>query len=88
MFDRMRERFSRQQLDGIADMAHAANRPEVADAIGKAKASGIPIVQILLALAPFFMAIFSGGTVDWTAILKAIQDLLSKKAEEQTTATA
>ncbi len=54
--------------------------PEVSKAVAKARAAGIPILQILVTLLPFALQILAGGAVDWQAIINAILALIKPAA--------
>ena len=60
-------------------VANVLAHPGVAEATAKATAAGVPWGKILAAILPFVMQIFSGGTVDWTAIIAAILALIQPK---------
>ena len=60
-------------------LAKVFAHPGVTEATAKATAAGVPWGKILATILPFVMQIFSGGTVDWTAIIAAILALIKPK---------
>lgn len=46
--------------------------PDVADAVSKARAAGVPWMKILAILLPIALSIFTGGAIDIPAIIAAI----------------
>ncbi len=61
----------------LGEHAGAQEVVSVRDAISQAKAAGIPWLTILAKLAPFLMALFTGGGIDIPALIAAILSLIT-----------
>ena len=81
MFDRLRDRIRRRQLEDLADLARADGHEDVADALEEAP-KAVPLITLFLALAPVIISMLSGQPVDWLAVMKIIQDLLANRTAE------
>ena len=51
---------------------------ELEDALDGAQKAGVNWLQILMTLLPLILSLFSGGTVDWQAVIAAILELFQK----------
>lgn len=69
----------RRLIQRLADRARAEGRSDVAAEIERAVDLGM-ILQIIVAMAPFIIAMLSGQPIDWTALLKVLTDLLSGRS--------
>ncbi len=78
MFERIRERMQRRQVEALSDAAMAAGHAQVADEIDRA-AKAVPWGVLIAALLPFIIAMLKGDPVDWSAVLDVILNLLKKQ---------
>lgn len=77
LFERMRARKQKRDLEDFLDMAEAAGETKVAERLKLASAVGFSPISILIVLAPFLIGILTGQPIDWAAVLAALEKLIN-----------
>lgn len=75
--------FGRNVLERLSDRARQEGRDDVADQIDHAMTQprkALPWADILTKILPLIIGLFTGGKLDWSAILQAILDLFKQKS--------
>lgn len=67
---------SRRRLQRLVALARAEGREDAAKKIEQAVGI-LPIIQIVIALMPFILAMFNGEPIDWTALIQIILGLFT-----------
>ena len=78
IFDRLAHRIhGPSEVVGLIETRFGSDAgSQLADAIDKAKAGGIPWLKILMTILPLLLPLLSGGTIDIQALIAAILALL------------
>ncbi len=77
--DNRAEKTGRANVRGVMKRFYGADGADRIDgAIKRARAAGVPWLQIFAVLVPFIMQLFSGDKIDIQKIIEAILALLNK----------